>query len=467
MKHVDRPDATPMTNTSYFVLRDTVHGDIHLTRDEGLLLDTREMQRLRGVKQLGLASLVYPGATHTRFEHSVGTLHMAQVLIDAVNRNARFEADCRAVTDDEARIVRAAALVHDVTHIPYGHNIEDQTGLLPRHDSAARYEQMLGDGSELGRELARQALLEPVSQALGYGGQNELPFLAQMISDTICSDLMDYLRRDAHYAGLNLHYDLRIANYFKIDHEGRLFVDCEKEGLVREDILSEILRMLQARYYFSERVYYHHAKIAAGAMIARLVETALVNGWIRPVDLYTESDESLLVLLRERFLERTRQSGLDDARRALQLLDRLRRRRLIKRVAVFPYAKNVDVQAQLIERFFTPGSQDARRKWEREREQELREEFSVDEQVILYCPNRRMQLKEAGTLIRFPGVADLRPLSEFRDQLPRIADLEDSYLRLWKFYVFTSGERHDLRAFLKQRVGETLAGAVDGYRMKS
>ena len=91
---------------------------------------------------------------------------------------------------------------------------------------------------------------------------------------------MDYLRRDAYFTGLQVQYDARITDYFEIDPEGeRLFVDCEKEGLLRDDIVSEILRMLQARYYFSERVYYHHAKISAGAMVARAVETALSEGW--------------------------------------------------------------------------------------------------------------------------------------------------------------------------------------------
>jgi len=69
----------------YSVVRDPVHGDVYLTHEELSVLDTPEMQRLRGVKQLGSADLVYPGARHTRFEHSIGTVHVAQRMIDAVN----------------------------------------------------------------------------------------------------------------------------------------------------------------------------------------------------------------------------------------------------------------------------------------------------------------------------------------------------------------------------------------------
>ena len=91
-------------------LRDPVHGDIELTREELRLVDTAEVQRLRGIKQLGSAALVYPGAVHTRFEHSIGTLHVCDRLLDACNRNsARDPAGCHRVSDEERRVLRAAS----------------------------------------------------------------------------------------------------------------------------------------------------------------------------------------------------------------------------------------------------------------------------------------------------------------------------------------------------------------------
>ena len=72
----------------YSVMRDPVHGDVYITHEEISLLDTREVQRMRGIKQLGTAYLIYPGAVHTRFEHSIGTLHVTERVIDAINRNA-------------------------------------------------------------------------------------------------------------------------------------------------------------------------------------------------------------------------------------------------------------------------------------------------------------------------------------------------------------------------------------------
>ena len=352
--------------------------------------------------------------------------------------------------------------------------------MLPRHDAPDRFVGQLAVSRELGAELERQGLLGGVLSLLGAGEPAAAPFLEQMISDTICSDLMDYLRRDALFTGLQVHYDERIAGYFKICPEsGRLFVDCEKQGLVREDMLSEILRMLQARYYFSERVYYHHAKIAAGAMVARVVESALLSDWITLADLYDATDEGLLVELRRRLGEVAGggdamhgagaagdgEGAASEARNGLELLDRLASRRLYKRVAVFPWAENQGVQDELIARFFSPEVADSRRAWERERAAEFKQRFGRDVDVLLYCPSRRMQLKEIGTLVRFPGEDDLLPLSHFRNRLPRIADLEDSYLRLWKVYVFSSAVDPDERRFLQARVREALPDAVDAYRV--
>ena len=100
------PQAARASLHGLSTLRDPVHGDIELTRDELRLVDTAEFQRLRGIKQLGSAALVYPGAVHTRFEHSIGTLHVCDRLLDACNKNAsRDPAGCHRVTDDERRIL--------------------------------------------------------------------------------------------------------------------------------------------------------------------------------------------------------------------------------------------------------------------------------------------------------------------------------------------------------------------------
>jgi uncharacterized protein len=427
------------------ILRDPVHGDIELSRDELRLVDTAEFQRLRGIKQLGSASFVYPGATHTRFEHSLGTVHMCDQLLAACNRNAERDRDCVTVTPDERRLLRVAALLHDVTHIPYGHNIEDQTGLLTRHDLPGRFQAVLGD-TELGNELARQGLRDDVLSVLTGEGRIVPPFWRQVVSDTIDADLLDYLRRDAHYTGLELRYDRRVVDYFRVArNDGRMFVDCEKNGMLREDIVSELLRVLECRYHFSERVYYHHAKIAAGALLSRMVEMALGAGSLTAAELQRMTDESLIVALT--------QASLGDAgpdARLQRFVARYRRRALPKRVLVLPWYQNREVQEQLLTTYFTPGQPQARLEWEQRLEREAQRAFGQDIDVLLYCPKRRMQLKEAKTLVRFPGSGDRTlPLDAFADQIPRLRDLAESYPRMWKLYVFTSLEDRTLRQRLQ------------------
>lgn len=429
------------------IVRDPVHGDLEITREELQLIDTLEFQRLRGVKQLGTANLVYPGAVHTRFEHSLGTVHMTDRLLDACNRNAERDPEgCRHVTPDERRVLRFAALLHDVTHIPYGHNLEDQTGLLERHDVPQRFERTLGD-TDLGRVLRELGVRDEVLGILAGRGAAVPPFWRQVLSDTIDADLMDYLRRDACYTGLELRYDERLRDYFRIDRASeRLFVDCEKEGMLREDIASELLRILEIRFHFSERVYYHHAKVAAGALLARMVELALCSGAMTGEDLQRMTDESLLIRLEQLDL-----GSESDTHRLRRFVRMFRRRRLPKRVLVLPAYLNEDRQDELVSTYFRQGEPGPRFQWEAAMEEEAQRRLGRPLDVILYCPARRMQLKEARTLVRFPGsTGALEPLERYEDRLPRLRDLEAAYPRMWKLYVFTTEPERGVRRALQE-----------------
>lgn len=454
------------------MLRDPVHGDVYLSDEEIAVIDTAEFQRLRGVRQLGAAYLVYPGALHTRFEHSIGTLHMAQRMLDAVQLNHELDPrGCLGVGAQEARVVRLAALVHDITHIPFGHGIEDQTGLLERHDTPGRFRAMLGPKTEVGRLLGELGVREEVLAVLLPPGQPDLPavppYWAQILSDTICADLFDYLARDAYYTGLRIQVDPRLANYFKVDRQsGNLFIDLAKRELLREDILSEIVRMLEARYYFSERVYYHHAKVAAGAMVARAVELALESGWIADRDLYGQTDASLLDLLRSRAGHAGTGRGEDGARaaRVRRLAERVALRRLHKRAAVYPRPQNSAVQEELVSRFFARERAPARAEAEARLADLVRFSSGESVDVIVYCPAARMQLKEAQTHVRWPGDDRPRPLSEQSERVPRLGDLERSYRDLWKFYVLVDSERDSVLAATRRAAAEEFGEAISAYR---
>ena len=450
----------------YSVMRDPVHGDVYLTHDELRVLDTAEMQRLRGVRQLGTAYLVYPGALHTRFDHSIGSVHMTQRMIDSINLSFELDpAATIAISEEEARVIRIAALAHDITHIPFGHNVEDQGGLFQRHDSAYRFERMFRVDTEVGSVLEDLGIREDVLSILvkeGTPGRRAIPnYWAQIISGTIAADILDYLARDAYFTGLHLQVDPRVTSYFKIDRaSGNLYIDLAKHELLREDILSEMVRMLEARYYFSERVYYHHAKVAAGALIARAVELTARAGVLTEDDLYDQTDSSILDTL----LRASERADGEVRGRVHALVDRFRRRQLPKRVCVFPRYENEQAQEQLVTRFFSKGGESERNDVEHRIRDLARFATGLDLEVIVYCPAKRMQLKEARIHVRWPKHEGVRPLSDFADRVPRLADLEASYRNLWKFYVFADSSDPKILAKLQDIARAEFEGATDAYR---
>ncbi|MEZ6015767.1 MAG: HD domain-containing protein [Planctomycetota bacterium] len=449
----------------YSVMRDPVHGDVYLTHEEIRVLDTPEMQRLRGVKQLGPAYLVYPGAVHTRFDHSIGTVHVAGRMIEAINLS--FELDPArniGISEEEARVIRIAALVHDVTHIPFGHNVEDQDQLFRRHDSAYRYERALDRGTPLGRALDELGVRVDVFSILtkpGTPGSREIPpYWRQVISGTIAADILDYLARDAYFTGLRLQVDERVTSYFKVDRaSGNVYIDLAKQGLLREDILSEVVRMLEARYYFSERVYYHHAKVSAGALIARAVDLLVRGEALAEADLYDQDDSSILNVLEAA----AKKLDPDGRARVEDVVRRFRERRLYKRVCVFPRYGNEGMQAELVERYFAADGGAARADVESRIEDLVRFATGREVRVIVYCPAHTMQLKEARIHVRWPGEPTVRPLATFADRVPRLGDLEDSYRNLWKFYVLADTRERDVLRKVQEIALREFEGAHNVY----
>jgi hypothetical protein len=460
-----RANLGPNGRKPFSVVRDPIHGDVLLTSEELALVDTREFQRLRGVRQLGAAHLVFPSAVHTRFEHSIGTLHVTRKLIEAARTNAELDPRRRlAIPEEEARVIRIAALVHDVTHMPYGHGIEDQSGLFARHDTAARYERVFDPRTGLGRALADLGVREDVLAILapGHGAREVPPYWTELVSGTVCGDLLDYLARDAYFTGLRLAVDERVVSYFEVDRKsGALCIDLGKRNLLREDILSEIVRLLDARYSFGERVYFHHAKLAAEAMLARALASLLELGHVEPAETFDTTDASLLALL----LARAERAAPAERSRLERLLGGVADRRLFKRAAVFPLAGNEHVQADLVATYFARDAAPRRHAAERRIEDAVRFATGRDVAVLVYCPAATMQLKEAQTHVRWPGTHEPSPLGRHAAAVPRLTDLERAYKSLWKFYVFADSTEAAVLAKVQAVALEEFAGATNAYRV--
>ncbi|HEX6752311.1 MAG TPA: hypothetical protein VF093_01800 [Solirubrobacterales bacterium] len=305
------------------VITDPVHGDVYLSKLEVAVMDSRPFQRLRRVRQLGNTHYVYPGAIHSRFSHSLGALRVAQALLDVVWSQSR---ELHGVEDDlfaewrkrhgdpdaserwaEATVLaRLGALLHDLCHIPAGHTVEDDLSVLEPHDSnEVRFSELwqglaedvphrlaqLGVGSAAIGPVEKELLsskgglhrqLRPLVISKGRGtmpqGEMKYPFCADLVGNTICADLLDYLDRDHLFTGLPESLGRRFISAFFVTPSERgpfgerLALNIHRNGRERTDIVSELLKALRYRYELSERALVHPAKLAADAMLGESIE---------------------------------------------------------------------------------------------------------------------------------------------------------------------------------------------------
>lgn len=297
------------------IIRDPLWNNITLDPLALRLVDTRAFQRLRCVRQLGLAYLVYPGATHTRFEHALGAYHLARRTLALLEQRGP---GWDAVAGD-APVVAVAALLHDIGHYPFSHALEEIGA--PHHEDVASAVLLRGDVADvLRRDVAPDA---PERVIALIRGRSDSP-LQGLISGSLDLDKIEYLKRDALMCGVpygEIDVDRLIHGLTPVidPATGRLTIG------VAEKALSALESLLFAKYQMYRNVYWHHAVRSATAMYKRLVADAIGGGTLRVAELATFSDESLLHQLEERSPS--------------ALLRGLRERRLHKRAFECPSAE--------------------------------------------------------------------------------------------------------------------------------
>ena len=300
---------------SFEVIRDPLWNNIRVDPLALRLIDTRAFQRLRYVRQLGLAYLVYPGASHSRFEHALGAYNLARHALAMLEERGFLQ----GLPADECLVVRCAALLHDIGHYPYSHALEEIGAL--HHEEVARPLITTGEVADVLREELGHDAPERI-MALVRGKSDSA--LAGLISGSLDLDKIEYLKRDAFMCGVN-YGDIdvdRLLNSLTVvddpDGKGRA-VGLYEKGL------SALESLLFAKYQMYRNVYWHHAVRSATAMYKRLVDGALRAGSLSAETLAAYTDEGLLYEL---------------ARRAPSpLLSALRERRLYKRVFECPAAE--------------------------------------------------------------------------------------------------------------------------------
>jgi HD superfamily phosphohydrolase len=294
------------------VIRDPLWNNIRVDPAALRLIDTAAFQRLRYVRQLGLAFLVYPGASHSRFEHALGTYHLARRALALLDERG----DLSGIGESACAEIRLAALLHDIGHYPFSHALEEIGAL--HHEEVAR---PLIAGGAVG-DLLRSELgadgPERIVQLIRGRSANPLQGL---ISGSLDLDKIEYLRRDALMCGVP---------YGDIDADRLLnslvLIARDPKGIgIQEKGLSALESLLFAKYQMYRNVYWHHAVRSATAMYKRLVSDALDAGSLSAGQLASYTDEGLLL-------------GLE-SKGGHPLLARLRERRLYKRALEIPAAE--------------------------------------------------------------------------------------------------------------------------------
>jgi len=349
-----------------------VNGFVWLYPEEVQVADHPTFQRLGRIYQLGQTWVVYRGATHKRLEHVLGAVQVVQRMIEAVDHNGRKpqpdgETRRRVLTEPEWRFIRLGALLHDIGHLAAGHTVEDELCLVGKHDADQRLDKIFESEDwrdEEGRRLAdvidklyskympeslkivkpsvlvrlliRKKPAAPESDPhnadesrAAESADFALQVCKDMIGNTICADLLDYIYRDWYHIGKPRPFDERLLQYMEVrtsnDAEDQFVISTGKRPKIRTDAISAILELLESRYQLAESVLFHRTKAAAAAMLDRAL-FELWNDSSEPLEdlLLPLSDEEMLSTGIARAIERNDERG----KVAASLLRRLQSRQV-------------------------------------------------------------------------------------------------------------------------------------------
>lgn len=363
-------------------IRDPIHGYIEIAPYIEKLLDTRTVQRLRNVKQLGWTNLVYPGANHTRFEHSLGTYYLASRLGSELS-------------EEERREIEIAALLHDIGHGPYSHDSEDiiEEYTRRKHDDVL----FLLEKEEIASILDEFGI-KPSTISSHIQGKTKI---GQIITGSLDVDRMDYLIRDSYYTGVA---------YGIVDYEHLLrnirFYDSNIVLYYRG--LKSAESLLMSRFLMYPSVYDHHVGRIAGSMFVHGLDAAINEGDMNAFELQLMDDYQLN--------ERMRHFNKYSA----DMIDRLNSRNLFKR-ALYVGFDSVD---KSIVRYT---------KIHKEIEREIARMAGIDSGYVLIDIPRIPDFRERNATV----LMENDQLKYLDDVSSLVKIMEESYSNDWRMGVYT------------------------------
>ncbi len=315
-------------------IRDPVHDFICLSSKEADVIDSPIFQRLRGIRQLAFAHLVYPGAHHTRFEHSLGVCHLAGKMAKRLN-----------LKSEQRRLIRLAALVHDIGHGPFSHVSEKALDLYANRDRIKP--SLTGNVTNI-HELLTQDFIKndpDLKKLIGEDDCNKIasllaegyddPLLKALISGPLDSDKQDYLLRDSYYCGVKY-------GIFDVEQMHRALVsidpgDQSAQLRISQNGIHALEQFVLAKYYMTTQVYRHKLRLITDEMLVRAITLGIERDGIQELhELYAYDGSPEFA---------TRYNQWDDSRfmnyfcseefrgtYCFKFLDRLLKRRLLKRI---------------------------------------------------------------------------------------------------------------------------------------
>lgn len=370
---------------NFHEMRDPIHGFVKLSDKEMALINTRVFQRLRRIRQLAMTFLVYPGAVHTRFDHSIGVMHIA----GRICANLR-ELNPEIVREEDIARIRFSALLHDIGHGPFSHVSE---ALLEKY---APNQTQIGATREKIHEKITVDILETDPEINEILSDDEREFVVEMIrgqetqnwqrdivSSELDADKMDYLLRDAYFAGVKYGvYDLeKLIESCLIDSD-----KTETSLAINSKGIYALEQLLLARYHMTQQVYWHRVSLISNEMIIRGITLAIEGGNQEMGALY-RYDENNKAAFVEKYLDYHDEKVVDLLKscaqeKACDIFNRLYSRNLFKMVAELRLkGENRRTQRRLI------GMADEHsRERQSEKEKEIAERLNIDADYVIIKP---------------------------------------------------------------------------------
>ena len=341
-------------------IRDSIHGNLPLTEFEVEVLDYPQVQRLRRVKQLGFISLIYPGANHSRFEHSIGTMHLASKLADQLE-----------LSKEDKDLVRIAGLLHDAGHGPFSHVSEAVLGV--NHEEITAF---VIEKTSIHDKLSEKFDTKEIIDIINGEGK-----LGPIISGDLDMDRMDYLIRDSHYTGVA---------YGVIDTE-RIISNLKLERELILDIkgVQAAESALTARYLMYPSVYQHHTTRIINAMFRRCLRDLINQDSLDPKDMYKYDDADMISICRH-------SEGL-----SREMMEKIDNRNLLKRAKVLPV--NLFEEP---EKIFKIEKEDLLKA-----EEEISEDFNLNRDYTIL------------NIAEYPRFEEMKTLVEFGDKLYHLSEI--------------------------------------------